>query len=98
VFFNRPLVVAKDLEHSRREKRFYALGQTDAGRDLFVVFKLRKRLIRVISARDMNGKKRKLYQHHEEDTKPLDPKMKNESFGAKEVRAGISTARQHEGL
>jgi uncharacterized protein len=69
VFFNRPLVVAKDLEHSRQEKRFYALGQTDSGRDLFVVFTVRKNLIRIISARDMNGKERKLYQHHEENTK-----------------------------
>jgi uncharacterized protein len=37
-----PLVVAKDLEHSKGEMRFYALGQTDAGRLLFVVFTIRK--------------------------------------------------------
>ncbi len=70
VFFNRPLVAAEDLEHSKQEKRFYALGQTDSRRDLFVVFTIRGRLIRVISSRDMNRKERTLYQNHEEeDTK-----------------------------
>ena len=29
VFFNRPLVVAEDVKHSQKEKRYYALGQTD---------------------------------------------------------------------
>jgi uncharacterized DUF497 family protein len=43
------------------ETRFYALGQTDTGRLLFVVFTARKNLIRVISARDMNKKERKVY-------------------------------------
>ena len=68
VFLNQPLVVAKDVEHSKEERRFYALGQTDARRHLFVVFTIRTNLVRIISARDMNGKERKLYQHHEEDT------------------------------
>ncbi len=67
VFFNRPLTVAEDTKHSKREKRFYALGQTDAVRLLFVVFTIRKKLIRVISARDMNRKERKVYQSHEEE-------------------------------
>jgi uncharacterized protein len=62
VFFNRPLVVGDDREHSASEDRLYALGQTDAGRLLFVVFTIRDRLIRVISARDMSRKERKVYQ------------------------------------
>ena len=61
-FFNLPLVVADDVEHSQKESRFYALGQTDAGRLLFLVFTLRQKLIRVISARDMNKRERKVYQ------------------------------------
>jgi uncharacterized protein len=64
VFFNVPLVVAKDAGHSYREARFFVLGQTDAGRRLFVVFTLRASLIRVISARDMSRKERAVYEQH----------------------------------
>ncbi len=65
MFFNRPLVVADDEKHSKNENRFYALGRTDGGRHMFVVFTVRKDLIRVISARDMNRKERKACQSHE---------------------------------
>ena len=65
IFFNQPLVVADDTRHSAKENRFYALGHTDAGRMLFVVFTVRRNLIRIISARDMNRKERKVYQSHE---------------------------------
>jgi uncharacterized protein len=68
VFFNRPLVVADDPKHSEQEPRFYALGRTDAGRMLFIVFTVRGRLIRVISARDMSRKEREVYPEHEEDS------------------------------
>jgi uncharacterized DUF497 family protein len=62
VFFKRPLVAAADEEHSEKEPRFYVLGQTDAGRHLFVVFTMRRDLIRVISARDMNRRERAEYE------------------------------------
>ncbi|HEX9156385.1 MAG TPA: BrnT family toxin [Syntrophales bacterium] len=62
VFFNRPVIVAEDTEHSRQEERMFALGQTDAGRLLFVVFTVRRDLIRVISARDMSKRERKEYE------------------------------------
>ena len=65
VFFNRPLVAAVDLEHSDSEPRFLALGQTDAGRHLLVVFTFRRRLIRVISARNMSRRERREYEHAE---------------------------------
>ncbi|MEK6791912.1 MAG: BrnT family toxin [Deltaproteobacteria bacterium] len=65
IFFNRPLVVADDVKHSGKEDRFYALGHTDNGRMLFVVFAVRRDRIRVISTRDMNRKERKAYQSHE---------------------------------
>ncbi len=61
VFFNRPLVAAPDEKHSASESRFYALGHSDAGRYLFVVFTMRGRLIRLVSARDMNWRERKAY-------------------------------------
>ena len=62
VFFNRPLVIGDDEKHSAAEERLYALGQTDAARLLFVVFTMRGRLIRVISARNMSRTERKVYQ------------------------------------
>ena len=65
VFFNQPFIVLPDLKHSISEKRFYALGHTDANRRLFVVFGLRKNLVRIISARDMNRKERKEYKNYE---------------------------------
>jgi uncharacterized protein len=61
VFFNQPLIAAPDVTHSEQESRFFLLGQTDAARLLFVVFTLRGPLIRVISARDMSRKERKVY-------------------------------------
>ena len=61
LFFNAPLIIAPDTKHSQKEQRFYALGQTDAGRWLFVAFTARNDLIRVISARDMNERETRKY-------------------------------------
>ena len=66
VFFNEPLVVRGDIRHSQREKRYYALGQTNRGRFLFVAFTIRRKLIRVISVRDMNTREHEAYANHEE--------------------------------
>jgi hypothetical protein len=62
VFFNRPLVVAADERHSIQERRFYALGRTDQHRLLFVVFAVRRDRVRVISARTMSQKERRIYE------------------------------------
>jgi uncharacterized DUF497 family protein len=62
IFFNRPLITAHDKKHSEEELRFYALGQTDAGRLLFIVFTVREYFIGVISARNMNRKERERYE------------------------------------
>jgi len=67
VFFNRPLVVAEDTRHSAAEPRFYALGETDAGRTLFLVFAIRGELVRVISARDASRRERRVYGQVKED-------------------------------
>ena len=64
VFFNQPLVVADDDAHSEDEDRFYALGQTNGRRLLFVVLAIRRHLIRVISARDMTKREREVYRTH----------------------------------
>ena len=68
IFLNRPLVLGSDATHSQAEVRYYALGQTDRGRWLFVAFTVRERLIRPISARDMNAYERRLYERSKEDT------------------------------
>lgn len=67
IFFNQPLIVADDEEHSEAERRFYALGHTDAGRRLFAVFTIRGDLIRVISARDMSRRERRVFGRAEEE-------------------------------
>ncbi len=41
IFFNQPFVINVDSRHSGEENRFYALGITDIGRWLFVVFTIR---------------------------------------------------------
>ena len=61
VFFNRPLLARPDDQHSSAENRFYLLGKSDSDRCLFVVFTIRRKLIRVISARDQSRKERRSY-------------------------------------
>jgi uncharacterized protein len=67
-FFNLPFIVSDDIKHSIVEKRYYALGKTDNHRKLFIVFTIRKNLIRIISTRDMNRKERKTYIDYEKTT------------------------------
>jgi len=62
VFFNEPTVVEQNKTHALTEERYYVLGETNAGRLLFVVFTMRGDKIRVISARDMNKKERRYYK------------------------------------
>ena len=62
IFFNKPIIIKDATEHKSTEVRFYAMGQTDENRQLFIVFTIRKNLIRVISARDMSKKERKVYK------------------------------------
>ncbi len=64
--FQRPIAVFPDPAHSRGETRFKAIGKTDKGRSVVVVFTLRKRggetFIRPISARYMHMKEIKYYE------------------------------------
>ncbi|HOJ28242.1 MAG TPA: BrnT family toxin [Spirochaetota bacterium] len=68
VFFNEPFFTYVDEKHSLKEDRYFVLGQTDQKRHLFIVFTIRKTLIRVISARDMNKNERKIYEKLKKDT------------------------------
>ena len=62
IFFNEPLIILDDPTHSLSEKRWAAFGKTDTDRLLTVIFTRRGKLLRVISARDMNRKERKYYE------------------------------------
>jgi uncharacterized protein len=62
VFFNEPLITYPDDSHSTSEERYFALGKTDGGRLLFVVFTIRGDKIRVISARDASKRERRYYR------------------------------------
>ena len=62
VFFNKPLLIDHDTNHSFQEQRYYVLGRTDIERTLFLVFTARNNKIRVISARDQSKKERKIYE------------------------------------
>lgn len=61
VFFNRPVLLAEDERHSKREQRYNAMGSTNAARLLSVIFTVRRDRIRVISARPMSRKERAAY-------------------------------------
>ena len=64
VFFNRPRPIFEDTAHSELEERFYVLGETNAGRWLFVAFTIRRDLIRPITARQMNAREQKTYDFY----------------------------------
>ncbi|MBI2337298.1 MAG: BrnT family toxin [Deltaproteobacteria bacterium] len=62
IFFNQPLLLLEDPIHSRSEPRMTAFGRNNAGRCLTISFTLRGEFIRIISARPMNRKERKIYE------------------------------------
>lgn len=63
VFGNEPIIITEDPKHSQLEQRYSALGRANNGRELNIIFTLRKnKLIRVISARNMNKRERLIYE------------------------------------
>ncbi len=71
VFINKPLLVLSDEKHSLSETRLHALGKTNAERLLHVTFTLRSAAaeglkIRIISARSMHVKERRIYEQETE--------------------------------
>jgi uncharacterized DUF497 family protein len=60
-FFNQPLYIMPDPLHTVVEERFYALGRTNSKRLLFLVFTRRKSKLRVMAARNMHKRERKIY-------------------------------------
>jgi len=61
IFFNKALIIGRSPK-GKPEARYAALGQTYGSRLLAVVFTIRSKRIRVISARPMSRKERKLYE------------------------------------
>src|SRR6266852_6191396 len=61
VFFHRPLLFFESGQPSL-ESRYLLLGQSGGGRKLAVVFTVRGKRVRVISARDMSRKERGIYE------------------------------------
>ena len=62
IFFNQPLIVKRDRQHSTLENRYYVLGRTNLNRLLFAVFTVRNDKIRIVSARDMTESEIKRYR------------------------------------
>lgn len=62
VFFGQDKKILKDVLHSEFEERYLLIGKTTTGRLLFIVYTIRKKKIRIISARDINKKELKLIQ------------------------------------
>lgn len=60
VFLNEP-VTFEDLKHSKLEKRFNSLGETDAGKKIFISFTVRGDKTRLISIRLMSKKEGQQY-------------------------------------
>lgn len=63
-FFDKHHRRFKDKIHSKGEQRYQIVGKTKKGRLLFIVFTMRTRKIRIISARDIN--KREVYLYEKE--------------------------------
>jgi len=68
IFVNEKPVYFKDTKHSFNEARFGAYGKTNEGRQLTVIFTNRKGNIRIITARDMSKKERRIYEKNKKDS------------------------------
>ncbi|KKQ41153.1 MAG: hypothetical protein US60_C0046G0004 [Microgenomates group bacterium GW2011_GWC1_37_8] len=69
IFVSEELYVLPDIKHSQKEKRFIALGKTQEGKQLFIVFLIKKEKIRIISARRMHKKELQKYEKSKENSK-----------------------------
>jgi uncharacterized DUF497 family protein len=61
-FFTRPVIITRTVMRSGDELRYAALGRTNTERLLAIIFTVRKDLVRVISARDMSRRERRIYE------------------------------------
>lgn len=68
-FLGKDKFIFKDKLHSKKEERFRIFGKTNKGRELLVVFTIRSKKIRIISARDMSRREVKFYEKKISTTK-----------------------------
>lgn len=68
IFVSEELFVLPDKKHSKAEKRHIALGKTQEGKNLFVIFTLRSNKVRIISARRMHTKEVAKYEKAKKNT------------------------------
>jgi uncharacterized DUF497 family protein len=64
-------LVQEDESHSKFEPRYYVLGRSNDGRHLFIVFTIRRNKIRVISARNMSRRERRIYREQIEKSSKI---------------------------
>lgn len=62
IFLNEPNFIFEDEKHSISERRYMIWGITNTGRKLTAIFTMRGKKIRVISARDINRKEKRVYE------------------------------------
>ena len=62
VFLNPKKQIFEDVKHLVQERRYLLFGQTVESRLLIVALTLRGDKVRIISARDMNKKEKKIYE------------------------------------
>lgn len=65
IFINKPTVFLESERHLTKEKRYIVLGKSEHGKLLSVIFTIRNIKVRIISARAMSKKERRLYAHKE---------------------------------
>lgn len=66
VYFTEP-----DTGHSQKEQRFTLIGVTNSAQVLFIVFTIRNKRIRIISARPASKKERLLYEQAIKETSEI---------------------------
>lgn len=62
VFLDRSVIIVPDVIHSQKEIRLIAIGLSGSKHVLFVIFTRRSERIRIISARRVNKKERRVYE------------------------------------
>lgn len=62
VFVDKNVGIERDIKHQEAEERYIAIGMTLNAKLLFVVFTIRRNMIRIISARRADKKERRLYE------------------------------------
>lgn len=68
VFFDSNAIILPDARHSKQEDRLVIFGTSDRKRNLLVVFTIRNRKMRIISARRMHRKEADKYEKIKKDT------------------------------